>query len=64
MRADILANGDLRACGRGRTGLCLAYTGERQRAERGESTSSQTGTAQEGAAVEAAISVMGQAGGE
>ena len=54
-------------CGAGRrrrTGLGLAHAAERQRAERGETAGHQAGAAQEGAAVERAIRLTLQRGGE
>ena len=47
MRADVLADGDLRARGRRRAGLRLAHAGERQRAERGETAGDEPRAAQE-----------------
>jgi hypothetical protein len=55
MRADALAHRHLCTGGRGRPGLGLAQSGEGQRAERSQTTGSETRAAQEGSAVEAAI---------
>src|SRR6185295_12171097 len=54
VRADVLADGDLRAGRRRRTGLRLAHAAKRQCAERSDAAGDQAGAAQEGAAVEAA----------
>jgi hypothetical protein len=64
MRADVLANSDLRACGRRRAGLRLAHASKRQRAERGESTSEETGATQEAATIERVTALAWQRGGE
>ena len=64
VRADVLADGDLRTRRRRRTGLGLAHAAERQRAERGETARHQAGAAQEGATVERAIRLTLQRGGE
>ena len=55
MGADALADRDLGAGGRRRSGLGLAHRAERQRAERRETAGGETRAAQEGAAVEAAV---------
>jgi hypothetical protein len=55
MRADVLADGDLRTCRRRRARLGLADAAEWHCTDGRETTGSQTGTAQEGAAVEAAL---------
>ena len=52
------------AGGRRRTGLGLAHARERQRTERGETAGDQTGSAQEGAAIETAIGLALQRAGE
>src|SRR6516162_6440698 len=64
VRADVLANGDLRAGGRRRTGLRLAHARERQRAECGETARDEAGAAQESAAIETAIGLALQRAGE
>jgi hypothetical protein len=45
MRADVFADGDLRAGRRRRTRLSLAHARERQRAERGKTAGDEAGTA-------------------
>src|SRR5207245_157310 len=55
MRADVLADGDLRAGGRRRTCLGLAHARERQCAERGETAGYEAGAAQKSATIERAI---------
>jgi len=62
MRADVLADRDLRSGRRRRTGLCLAYAAERQRAEARETAGNQPGAAQEDAAIEAVVWRLQRAG--
>ncbi len=64
MRADVLADGDLRAGSRRRTGFGLAHAHERQRADGGERAGGETGAAQEGTAVERAARLRGKRTGE
>src|SRR5581483_8215053 len=52
MRADVLADGDLRALRGRRTGLGLAHAVELKRAERRETAGREAGASQEGAAIE------------
>ena len=64
MRANVLADGDLRAGGRWRTGLRFAYASKRQRTERGETAGEQAGAAQEIATIERVLALAWQRGGE
>src|SRR5262249_25917015 len=64
VRADVLADGDLRARGRRRTGLRLAHAREGQRAEGGETAGDEAGAAQESATIELAIPRVLQGAGE
>ena len=64
MRADILADGDLRAGRRWRSRLRLAHARERQRPERSETAGDKTGAAEEGTAVDSAVRVTLQRTGE
>ena len=62
MGADVLADRDLRARGWRRTRLGFAHADERQCTERRETAGHQTRTAQEAAAVEAAVRLVLQRG--
>src|SRR4051812_5093755 len=63
MRADVLADGALRA-GRRDARFCLAHASERQRAGRRETAGGEAGAAQESAAIETTIGVALQCAGE
>ena len=63
MRADVLADGDLRTGGRG-TRLRLAHARERQRAERGKTAGDEAGAAEESAAIDPAVRVALQCAGK
>src|SRR5262249_31182697 len=64
MRADALADGDLRAGGRRGTRLGLAHAAKRQRAERGEAAGGEAGATQKGAAIETAVALAWERAGE
>ena len=63
MRADVLADGDLRTGGRG-SRLRLAYARERQRAQRGKTAGDEAGAAEESAAIDPAVRVALQCAGK
>ena len=62
MRADALMDGHRGAWRGRRAGLGLTHAGERQRAQRRETASSQTRAAQEGASIETSIRFIGEGG--
>ncbi len=62
--ADVLADRDLRAGGRRRTGLRLAYAAERQRTDGREASGRQSGAAQERPAIEPAFRLPLQSAGK
>src|SRR5262249_18721745 len=64
MRADVLADGDLRSRRRPGTRLGFAHARGRQRAERSAAGGSEAGAAQEGAAIETAVGLTLQRAGE
>src|SRR5690606_27615377 len=64
VRADVLAHFDLGAWRSRRTGFGLFHGAEREAAERGETARGETRAAKECAAVETAIRLSGESGGE
>src|SRR4029450_6522619 len=64
MRADVLADRDLRPGWRRRAWLCVAHAAKRQRAKSRETAGDQAGAAQESAAIEAAVALAWQRAGE
>ena len=64
MGADILADGDCGAGAAGAAGLGLAHAAERQRAQRRQTAGGEARAAQEGAAIETSIRLIGEGGSE